>query len=158
MAIKQLEHRFVDAFPETIDEGVLYIAMEFATMSHRCACGCGHEVVTPLSPRDWKMSYDGEAVTLSPSVGNWSLPCKSHYLIRNGRVVWAERWDDEKILAGRERDLKAKRGGDPSNPTPRGDAPKEHAQEPTEAPPTNTVVDGVKKPASMFRRLFSWLD
>ena len=38
----------------------------------RCCCGCGEEVVTPFSPAQWQMSFDGEAVSLHPSIGNWN--------------------------------------------------------------------------------------
>ena len=44
------------------------------------------------------------AITLAPSVGNWSLPCKSHYLIRQGRVVWARDMTRDEIERGRLRD------------------------------------------------------
>ncbi len=49
-------------------------------------------------------SYDGETVTLAPSVGNWSFACKSHYVIRRNEVFWLPRMSREKIDAGRERD------------------------------------------------------
>jgi hypothetical protein len=42
-------------------------------------CGCGKKVVLPLHPTHGKLTYDGETVSLSPSVGNWSFPCESHY-------------------------------------------------------------------------------
>jgi hypothetical protein len=61
--------------------GVLYVSPGYATVTHLCCCGCGAEVVTPLSPTDWKLTFDGVAISLSPSVGNWSLPCRSHYFI-----------------------------------------------------------------------------
>ena len=30
-----------------------------------------------------------DTVSLHPSIGNWSFPCRSHYWIRGNRVVWA---------------------------------------------------------------------
>ncbi len=106
----RLEHRFVDGFPDELEPGVLYIALEYATMSHLCCCGCNQEVVTPLSSNDWKIIFDGETISVSPSIGSWSLPCRSHYVIRQDRVVWAGQWSDEQIQQGRERDLISKRG------------------------------------------------
>lgn len=107
---KRLEHRFVEGFPDELEPGVLYVALEFATMSHLCCCGCGQEVVTPLSPKDWKIIFDGQTISVSPSIGSWSLPCRSHYVIRQGRISWAGDWSDDQIQQGRKRDLIAKRG------------------------------------------------
>lgn len=108
MAIKKITHKFVDAIPERTEEGVLYLAMDYATAVHKCACGCGREVVTPLSPTDWKMGYDGVSVSLSPSIGNWSFPCRSHYWIKHSTIRWAGDMSDEQIAAGRAHDRRAK--------------------------------------------------
>ncbi len=83
-----LEHRFVQFIPEALEEGVLYVSVEYATASHRCFCGCGTEVCTPIAPSGWTLSFDGETVSLSPSIGNWQLACKSHYWICRNRVKW----------------------------------------------------------------------
>lgn len=106
--------------PEKLDAGVIYASMEYATVAHLCCCGCGREVVTPLSPTDWKLTYDGQSISLHPSIGNWSLPCRSHYWIRNGEVRWAEEWSPEQIKAGRDRDRRAKahQYGDPTKKAP----------------------------------------
>lgn len=101
MQINMFNVQFSEYIPEELQEGVLYISMEYATASHKCACGCGKEVVTPFTPTDWKLTYDGESVSISPSIGNWSYPCRSHYFIRNNRIVWANDMTDEAIAAGR---------------------------------------------------------
>ena len=105
---------FVDEVPDELSTGVLYVSIEHASMVHLCACGCGSEVVLPLTPEDWRLTYNGEDVSVSPSVGNWSLPCRSHYFIRASEVVWAGDWSEDEIRAGREADLarKAQRYGD----------------------------------------------
>lgn len=99
-----LKHEFVEYVPDVPGEGVLYVSIPFRTATHRCCCGCGAEVVTPISPADWQVSYDGETVSLYPSVGNWSLPCRSHYWIRDGRVVWARAWSKREIARAHDRD------------------------------------------------------
>lgn len=104
----RLEHEFVEQIPDDVAEGTLYVCMRYATVVHRCCCGCGNEVVTPLSPTDWKLTFDGETVTLHPSIGNWSFPCQSHYWVRRGKVSWAHWWTPEQIATGRERDHRAK--------------------------------------------------
>lgn len=99
-----MRHEFVGSIPDRLDEGVLYISLEYATALHNCACGCGHEIVTPLSPTDWSMVFDGETVSLAPSIGNWSYPCRSHYWIERGRIEWAGDMSDEDIARGRSWD------------------------------------------------------
>jgi Family of unknown function (DUF6527) len=99
-----IRHQFVANIPAKLEPGVLYVSMEYATAAHLCCCGCGSEVVTPFSPTDWAMIFDGQSLSLRPSVGNWSFRCKSHYWIDNGRVKWAGLMSDEKIAEGRSRD------------------------------------------------------
>lgn len=108
MRHKVLEHRFTDTFPDRLEPGVLYVSIEYGSAAHSCACGCGEEVVTPLTPTDWNITYDGETVTLHPSVGSWTLPCRSHYVIRRGKVIEAPSWTEEQIAAERRRDRRAK--------------------------------------------------
>ena len=91
---QRLKHEFVEFIPEVLEPSKIYVSMEFATATHRCCCGCGYEVVTPFSPKDWTMSFDGETISLSTSIGNRKFPCRSQYFIRRGRVVEALSWDD----------------------------------------------------------------
>ena len=83
--------------------------MDYATVVHSCLCGCGQRVVTPLTPTDWHVAYDGDTVSLSRSIGNWSFPCRSHYWIEHSRVHWAGGWSKDKIKANRAADLELKR-------------------------------------------------
>jgi hypothetical protein len=103
-----LMHEFVDFIPAELQERTLYVSIRFATVSHLCPCGCKNRVVTPLKPTDWKLTFDGKTISLHPSVGNWSFPCRSHYWVKNNRVQWAEDWSKERIDAGRAYDRRAK--------------------------------------------------
>ena len=103
-----LKHEFVEFIPEELEQGTLYISIRFKTGTHLCSCGCGNIVVTPLSPTDWKLIFDGKTVSLHPSIGNWSFPCQSHYWIRNNRIEWAPKWSREQIERGRRHDVLAK--------------------------------------------------
>jgi hypothetical protein len=96
-----LKHEFVEFIPDKLEDGIVYVSIPYATVTHKCCCGCGTEVVTPLSPRDWKLIFDGETVSLDPSIGNWSFACKSHYWIRRNKVKWATRWSQDEIDAVR---------------------------------------------------------
>jgi len=101
------KHVFVDTLPDVLEEGVLYVCMQYATSAHHCFCGCGREVVTPIHPTKWKITYDGVNVSLYPSVGSWSLPCQSHYWLQEGTVSWAEPFNAQEIARVRKRDGEA---------------------------------------------------
>ena len=105
MKTERLIPKFVDSVPDELEDGVLYISMEYGTVLHKCCCGCGSEVNTPLSPASWSLKYDGKHITLSPSIGNWSFQCQSHYWIKKNKVVWAEKWTASEIFQVREQDV-----------------------------------------------------
>lgn len=107
--MKTLQHKFVEFIPEQIDNGILYISIEYCTAIHKCVCGCNNEVVTPLSPTDWRITFDGETVSLSPSIGNWSFPCQSHYWIINNNIKFSRKWDKSEIESGKKADEKKKK-------------------------------------------------
>lgn len=104
----RLQHLFVKQFPEYLEPGVLYVSLEYGSAAHSCCCGCGEEVVTPITPTDWKLIYDGESVSLWPSIGNWKLRCRSHYVIDRGAAVESLPWNERQIAAERRRDQAAK--------------------------------------------------
>jgi hypothetical protein len=99
-----LKHKFVEFIPKDLEDGVIYISMEYATAIHNCICGCGYQVVTPFSPKDWQLKFDGETITLSPSIGNWSSECKSHYFIRNSKVELARKFSEWEIKDVRKKE------------------------------------------------------
>lgn len=101
---KILTYRFVEYIPRDIPKGVIYISTAFSTAIHKCCCGCEQEVVTPFSRTDWQLTFDGESISLDPSIGNWSFDCKSHYWIKHNKVIWAPRWTKKQIEYCRKRD------------------------------------------------------
>jgi hypothetical protein len=142
-----LEHRFVETFPEPLEAGVLYVSVEFGSAAHSCCCGCGEEVVTPLTPTDWNITYDGETITLHPSVGSWTLPCRSHYVIRRNRVIEAPPWSDAEVSAERRRDRLAKAAHFGSNALP---------STPVSAPDVEPSQTAPAAPG-WKKRFFGWL-
>lgn len=138
-----LTPEFVEFIPRQLNDGVLYVSILYCTAVHNCACGCGNKVVTPISPADWQILFDGEAVSLFPSVGNWEFPCQAHYWIRSNRVIRAKPCTPEQIARGRGRDDRARQEyfasrsgqGDPS----------------TEEPQTRTIRDHCR--AILFQRI-----
>lgn len=107
MPTEVFEPAFVEFLPNRLEDGVLYISVEYTTVAHLCACGCGHRVINPLSPAQWSLTFDGASVTIRPSIGSWQLPCRSHYVIQRNRVRWARPWTDAEIAVGRRRDAEA---------------------------------------------------
>lgn len=103
-----LAHEFVKAIPDELEERTLYVSVDYATVVHKCCCGCGREVVTPLTPTDWTLIYDGVSISLNPSIGNWSFECRSHYWISKSTVKWARQWSRSRIDAGRAQDRRLK--------------------------------------------------
>ena len=104
--IRLLRVRYI---PKTPEPGVLYVSEEFGAAVHLCACGCGTKVSTPLGPTEWSVAESASGPSLTPSVGNWQIPCKSHYWIRDGGIVWAGAWCQEQISAGREAEQERRR-------------------------------------------------
>jgi hypothetical protein len=118
-----LAHRFVEYIPEQLESGILYVSMSFATGAHLCCCGCGREVVTPFSPTDWQLNFDGESISLEPSIGNWSFECCSHYWIVQNRVNLARRWSQKRIKVGRAHDQMTKQRQFDAKERTRGEQP-----------------------------------
>jgi hypothetical protein len=116
-----IEHEFVQFIPNLLEEGKIYVSVEYATSAHNCFCGCGNRVVTPIHPTGWQLTFDGDTVSLRPSIGNWGFACESHYWISRNQVVWAERMSKADIARGRNRDqeLTAAYFEEQNLPTPR---------------------------------------
>lgn len=112
-----LRPEFVEFIPDRLEPGVLYVSRRYATASHLCCCGCEREVVTPLNPAKWRITEREGKVSLAPSVGNWSFPCRSHYWISANRVQWAPAMPPEVIQAVQARD---RRDAELNVPKPQG--------------------------------------
>lgn len=99
-----MRHEFVENIPDHLEVGTIYVSLTYDLAVHLCACGCKNEVVTPLSPAHWALTYDGDSVSLHPSIGNWSFPCRSHYFLRKGAIEWAYRYSEQEIRETRAKD------------------------------------------------------
>ena len=102
----QLQPRYSEYIPADLEDGVLYVSLDYATAVHRCACGCGHKVVTPLGPAGWQLVFDG-SVSLRPSIGNGQFPCRSHYFVRNNQVIWVQAMSPQLTRHAQQRDQEA---------------------------------------------------
>ena len=104
MALTRIRLEQVTYVPRQLAEGTLYVSAEYKVAVHLCACGCGNKVTTPLGPVEWSFREHNGQATLTPSVGNWQLPCRSHYVIKDGNILWAGQFTEGQILAGRHRE------------------------------------------------------
>lgn len=107
--MRTLQHKFVELVPDKLEDGIIYISFEYCTAIHKCVCGCGNEVVTPISPKDWQLYFDGQTVSLTPSIGNWNFDCKSHYWIVKNKIKFARKWSEEEINSPRRKDYPKKK-------------------------------------------------
>jgi len=105
-AITSILPQFVEFIPEKLEPGVLYISRRFSTAALLCCSGCGNEVVTPLNPAKWRLVERGGKVSLVPSIGNWSLPCQSHYWITDNHIRFAPVLSPKMIAVVKARDRK----------------------------------------------------
>ena len=88
MKLETITPQFVRLIPAELEHGILYISKEFKTAIHLCACGCGKETVTPLQGELWSIIEVNGLITLRPSIGNFNIPCKSHYFITDNKIEW----------------------------------------------------------------------
>jgi hypothetical protein len=75
----------VEYIPEKnkMEQDKIYISVKYKTASHICLCGCGELTVTPLWNDGWTATINNGKLSMCPSIGNFSFPCKSHYVIND---------------------------------------------------------------------------
>jgi hypothetical protein len=101
MKTRSIALQNVEFMPKELEPDILYVSERFGTAAHLCACGCGAKIRTPLGPTEWSVKKSASGPTLWPSVGNWQKACQSHYIIRDGEIIWCGQWTPEQIAAGR---------------------------------------------------------
>lgn len=107
--VQRLRLERVHYMPKTLEPGVLYASDEFSTAAHLCACGCGAKIRTPLGPTEWRLKETKDGPSLSPSIGNWQQPCRSHYWIWRGAVEWFGDWTESQIHTGRRQEQRRRK-------------------------------------------------
>ena len=106
MRVERMEAVPVDLAPSTLEPGKLYVSRKYSAAVHTCCCGCGAKVVTPLSAAEWQVIQGPHGVSVSPSIGN-ARPCRTHYWIHNGHVLWHRPMTDAHVDAVFQRDARA---------------------------------------------------
>lgn len=85
-----VEVEMVEFIPDKMKQGVLYYSKEYNGVNHLCLCGCGKPSFLPINTKElpthgWNIDFTTKGkVTLTPSILNSGLSCKSHYIITNG--------------------------------------------------------------------------
>ncbi|MEN9557836.1 MAG: hypothetical protein RL141_205 [Candidatus Parcubacteria bacterium] len=80
--------------PEVLKGDVLYVLTEDGIPWEAaliCPCGCGTRLEMNLLPDEhprWRYSVRNGLPSLYPSV-NRKIECKSHFILRHGRIIWA---------------------------------------------------------------------
>lgn len=88
---------YVHYVPPQLEPGILYVSKEFEVAAHLCPCHCNNKIVTPLGKTEWLFQERKGKATLYPSLGNWQLPCRSHYWITGGKIVWSYQFTEKEI-------------------------------------------------------------
>lgn len=86
----EVDFKYVEFIPDIMEERTIYISEEYGTSIHNCLCGCGEKTILPINnvingiDYGWKLiKENNEKISFTPSIGNYHLPCKSHYIITN---------------------------------------------------------------------------
>ena len=82
----KIDHRFVTEVPAELESNVVFVSIPYATAVHLCP-GCERKVVTPFAPGSWHLIFNGETVSIYPSIRNRAHTCRSHYWISHDRIV-----------------------------------------------------------------------
>src|ERR1035437_3026982 len=106
MKTKAMRLELVELMPSKLESGVLYVSHKYQTAAHLCACGCGEKIRTQLGPLGWQFKNQRQGPSLYPSIGNWQKPCRSHYFIKGGRIVWAAPMSEAEVLRGRQQEMR----------------------------------------------------
>ena len=107
--INKIELLKVKYLPNDLEPGILYFSKKYGVAGHLCPCGCGSKIITPFGKNEWEININKDKPTLFPSMGNWQLPCRSHYWIINGKIEWSYQWSEEEIIDGRNAEDKRRK-------------------------------------------------
>lgn len=98
----KMTYQLVNVRPRELEYGVIYISQRYNIAIHLCACGCGLDVPTQLGRGGWNVQIgEGNEISVLASIGNWSFPCRSHYIIQRGAIQWAGDYTPDMVAAAR---------------------------------------------------------
>ena len=80
---------FIDGYmpdEKLMEERHIYISIQYGVSIHMCLCGCRNKTVLPLHKHEWILTENNKGISFTPSIGNFQLPCKSHYIITDNKA------------------------------------------------------------------------
>ena len=85
---KVLRPEFVQSIPTgSRKPGEIVVSCRYNVASFLCPCGCGAAMDIIFRPYRWRMEWDGEHLSICPSISSPRLACKSHYWITRNEVI-----------------------------------------------------------------------
>lgn len=105
-AFREIRHIEQPLYPwfddaDRLVDGVLYVVDgeqqdRDQLIEYNCPCGCGNTVMIPYyragqqkeETPSWAYREENGKATLSPSIYSTGRPCRSHYFIRDNKIVW----------------------------------------------------------------------
>ncbi len=89
------KHQYVNYVPEKINSNTIYLVGNegyYWQAVMLCPCGCDKTLNMSLMKEhhpSWNIKFNSDRIiTLHPSI-NRTVGCKSHFFLRNGKIVWA---------------------------------------------------------------------
>jgi len=88
--------------PDNIEKNIVYVVggKEYVKWAYlRCPCGCNDLIMLSLNKKNfpsWSVKQDrlGRA-SISPSINKLN-GCKSHFLIKKGKLIWTQSYNYDK--------------------------------------------------------------
>ena len=113
---QEIRPRFVESIPPgRPPAGEFLISIKYGMGVLRCPCGCGNTMDVNIEPHRWSIKWDGEHISVCPSISSDWMGCRSHYWVRRNRIVWgypisrtAEEKKEKEEAKARERIYKPK--------------------------------------------------
>lgn len=90
--------KFKNDIPELIKEHIIYIIGDrphYWAILFKCPCGCNETIQLNLlneANPSWRFSTKWSVVSIYPSIWR-EVGCKSHFILRKGRIKWC-RWEN----------------------------------------------------------------
>lgn len=85
-----------ERLPSQVGTFEFHYSRRFEMAALSCGCGCGHRVMLNLLDQH-HLLIEGGLPTVTPSILVSDAPCLSHFFIRKGRVVWAQKWSPKMV-------------------------------------------------------------
>ena len=96
--MKRLEYNKVTVcktnFSRNVEAGELMTGQNNRLIQFQCPCGCGNQIDLFTKEywnrpgKNWTIEVKDSKVTLWPSINMVNHDCKSHFWIRDNKVVW----------------------------------------------------------------------